>query len=46
LQQQAMEVLSDDIAQTVPFAIAGTLLSLKGKHVPVQEPISAVLVTK
>jgi superfamily II RNA helicase len=46
LQQQAVEVLSGDIAETVPFAIAGTLLSLKGKHVPVQEPISAVLVTK
>jgi superfamily II RNA helicase len=46
LQQQAMEVLTDDVAQTVPFAIAGTLLSLKGKHIPVGQPMPAVLVTK
>lgn len=46
LQQQAAEVLGKDVAQMVPFAIAGTLLSLKGKHVPVAEPMPAVLVTK
>jgi superfamily II RNA helicase len=46
LQQQAAEVLSKDVAQMVPFAIAGTLLSLKGKHIPVAEPMPAVLVTK
>ncbi len=46
LQQQAAEVLSKDVAQTVPFAISGTILSLKGKHVSAAEPISAVLVTK
>jgi superfamily II RNA helicase len=34
------------VAKMVPFAIAGTLLSLKGKHIPVGEPVPAVLVTK
>ncbi len=46
LQQQAAEVLSRDVAQTVPFAIAGTLLSLKGKNIAVAHPLPAVLVTK
>jgi len=46
LQQQAAEVLIKDVASTVPFAIAGTILSLKGKHVPVKTPLPAVLVTK
>ncbi|MBD2230142.1 DEAD/DEAH box helicase [Phormidium tenue] len=46
LQQQAAQVLADDVGKMVPFAIAGTLLSLKGKHIPVGEPVAAVLVTK
>jgi len=46
LQQQAAEVLSGDVAHTVPFAIAGTLLSLKGKHIQVAQPLPAVLVAK
>jgi superfamily II RNA helicase len=46
LQQQAAEVLSEDVAQMVPFAIAGTVLSLKGKHIAVAEPIPATLVVK
>jgi len=46
LQQQAAEVLSKDVAGMVPFAISGTLLSLKGKHIPVKSPLPAVLVTK
>ncbi|HEY9735332.1 MAG TPA: DEAD/DEAH box helicase [Trichocoleus sp.] len=46
LQQQAGEVLSDDVAKMVPFAIAGTILSLKGKHVPVADPLPATLVAK
>ena len=46
LQQQAAAVLADDVSKMVPFAIAGTLLSLKGKHVLVGEPVPAVLVTK
>jgi superfamily II RNA helicase len=46
LQQQAAAVLADDVSKMVPFAITGTLLSLKGKHVLVGEPLPAVLVTK
>lgn len=46
LQQQAAEVLSHDVAKTVPFAIAGTVLSVKGKHIPVAHPLPAVLVAK
>jgi superfamily II RNA helicase len=46
LQQQAAQVLAEDVAKMVPFAIAGTLLSLKGKHIPVGDPVPAVLVCK
>lgn len=46
LEQQAEEVLSGDMASALSFAIAGTVLSLKGKHVLVSQPIPAVLVTK
>ena len=45
LQQQAEETLgSDPVA--VSFAMSGTLLALKGKHVKVSTPIEAVLVSK
>ena len=46
LQQQSADILSSDIAAALPFAVAGTILSLKGKHVPVSTPIPAVLVNK
>lgn len=46
LQQQSADILSGDIATALPFAVAGTVLSLKGKHVPVSTPIPAVLVNK
>jgi superfamily II RNA helicase len=46
LQQQSADILSSDIAAALPFAVAGTVLSLKGKHVPVATPIPAVLVNK
>jgi len=46
LQQQSADILSGDIAAALPFAVAGTVLSLKGKHVPVSIPIPAVLVNK
>jgi superfamily II RNA helicase len=46
LQQQAVTVLAEDVGKMVPFAIAGTLLSLKGKHIPVPQPVAAVLVAK
>ena len=46
LQQQAEEVLSGDLRMAVAFAVAGTTLSLKGKHVPGAAPMAAVLVSK
>ena len=46
LQQQAAEVLKGDMGPALAFAIAGTTLSLKGKHVPVATPLPAVIVTK
>ncbi|MFB2876113.1 DEAD/DEAH box helicase [Floridanema aerugineum] len=46
LQQQSVDILSSDIAAALPFAVAGTVLSLKGKHVPVSTAIPAVLVNK
>jgi superfamily II RNA helicase len=46
LQQQSMEIQSKDLLTALPFAIAGTILTLKGKHVPVAEPLPSVLITK
>ncbi|MGG6293825.1 DEAD/DEAH box helicase [Leptolyngbya sp. AN02str] len=46
LQQQAMEVRSQDLLTALPYAIGGTILTLKGKHVPVATPLPAVLVSK
>jgi superfamily II RNA helicase len=46
LQQQATEGQSQDLVAALSFAIAGSILSLKGKHVPVSAPLPAVLVTK
>lgn len=44
LEQQAQAVRSSDMAVALAFAVAGTILSLKGKHVPTATPIPAVLV--
>jgi superfamily II RNA helicase len=46
LQEQAQELQASDLATALPFAIGGTVLSLKGKHVAVADPLPAVLVTK
>ncbi|RZM81842.1 DEAD/DEAH box helicase [Leptolyngbya iicbica LK] len=46
LQQQAAEVLKGDMGPALAFAVAGTTISLKGKHVPVSAPLPAVIVTK
>ena len=46
LQQQAQEVQSQDLMKALPFAIAGTLLSLKGKYIEVHAPLAATLVAK
>jgi superfamily II RNA helicase len=46
LMQQAHETAANNLAASLSFAIAGTVLSLKGKHVPVTTPLPAVLVVK
>ncbi|MBD2097464.1 RNA helicase [Trichocoleus sp. FACHB-591] len=46
LQHQAQEMQSGDIAVALSFAIAGTVLGLKGENVPTADPIPAALVMK
>ncbi|WAL58180.1 DEAD/DEAH box helicase [Thermocoleostomius sinensis] len=46
LMQQARETAANHLAASLSFAVAGTVLSLKGKHVPVTTPLPAVLVVK
>ncbi|MGB7086537.1 MAG: DEAD/DEAH box helicase [Phormidesmis sp.] len=46
LQQQAQERLGGGDPVAVSFAMAGTLLSLKGRNIKVSEPLPAVLVNK
>ncbi|MBD3880798.1 DEAD/DEAH box helicase [Phormidium tenue FACHB-886] len=46
LQQQAQQMNSENLAIALSYAVAGSVLSLKGKHVPVSVPLSATLVMK
>ncbi|NET38380.1 MAG: DEAD/DEAH box helicase [Cyanothece sp. SIO1E1] len=46
LQQQAEAASNKTIAGALAFTLAGTILGLKGKHVPVTTPLTAVLVAK
>lgn len=46
LQQQAQDIAAENLASALSFAIAGTILSLKGKNIPVSSPLPAVLVSK
>ena len=46
LHQQAYELEAHHLATALSFAVAGTILSLKGKNVPVAEPLGATLVLK
>jgi superfamily II RNA helicase len=46
LQTQAEEHLASSLDIALSFAVAGTLLSLKGKHIPVPTPLPAVLFSK
>jgi superfamily II RNA helicase len=46
LQQQAHEMEAHHLATALSFAVAGTILSLKGKNVPVSTPLAATLVLK
>jgi superfamily II RNA helicase len=46
LQQQALEDQTHHLATSLAFSVSGTILSLKGKHVPVAVPIPATIVAK
>lgn len=46
LQNQAEDVQAHDMAVALRFAVTGTILSLKGEHVPTGTPLPAVLVAK
>ncbi|MEM7797192.1 MAG: DEAD/DEAH box helicase [Cyanobacteria bacterium P01_C01_bin.118] len=46
LDKQATDTLTNDLSTAANFAVPGTVLSLKGKHIPVANPIPAVIVTK
>ena len=46
LEHQAEDMHQDDLAIALSFAVAGSILSLKGEHVPVSLPLPAVLVAK
>ncbi|NJR68948.1 MAG: DEAD/DEAH box helicase [Synechococcales cyanobacterium CRU_2_2] len=46
LHQQAEEEVTQEMTLSLNFAVAGTVLSLKGKNIRVSEPILAALVTK
>ncbi|MDL5056637.1 DEAD/DEAH box helicase [Geitlerinema calcuttense] len=46
LQQQAHEVQAKEMAAALDFAVNGTVLSIKGKYVPVASPLLSVLVDK
>ncbi|MDF5707642.1 MAG: RNA helicase [Nostoc sp. S4] len=46
LQEQAHSDRQEQLAMMLGFAVSGTLLSLKGKNIPVSSPVTAVLVGK
>jgi superfamily II RNA helicase len=46
LQQQAHEMQAGELAIALSFAVAGTLVTLKGENVRLTDPLPAVLVTK
>ena len=46
LKNQAQQTKTKDLAAAIDFAVTGTILSLKGKHVKVVTPVPAVLVEK
>jgi superfamily II RNA helicase len=46
LSQQAQESRSHDMAMAIAFAVAGSIITLRGKHINVPTPLPATLVTK
>lgn len=46
LHHQAEEQVANDMGIALAFAVSGTILSIKGKNVPVTTPLPAILVAK
>jgi superfamily II RNA helicase len=46
LQEQAVKVRQEELGMMLGFAVAGTILGLKGKNIPVATPITAALIAK
>lgn len=46
LDKQAMETIASDLSTAISFAVTGTVVSLKGKHVQVHNPVPAAIVAK
>ena len=46
LQRQSQEVQEKDIAVSINFAIAGTVMTLHGRHMKLPKPLPAILVAK
>lgn len=46
LDKQATETLASNLGTAINFAVPGTVVSLKGKHIPVANPLPAVIVAK
>lgn len=46
LHQQAHETEAQHLATALTFAVAGTIITLKGKHIPLPAPLPATLVMK
>ncbi|MDJ0676079.1 MAG: RNA helicase [Calothrix sp. MO_167.B42] len=46
LYEQAYQARHEELSMMLSFAVSGTLLSLKGKNIPVATPVTAVLVGK
>lgn len=46
LQHQADEMQTGEMAVALAFAVAGSVVTLKGEHIPVATPLPAVLVSK
>ncbi len=46
LQSQAERARTKDLAAAIDFAVQGTVLTLKGKYIPVPRPLPAILVRK
>jgi len=46
LYKETHNVRNDEISMMLGFAVSGTLLSLKGKHITVSVPVTAILISR